>query len=97
MASSRKPRLARPLLMLSSLALGLTALFFAGSLFTWAFVLAWAAVLGVGARVLGTKGSLFLTQLVGAVLCLSIFQDVSYLGRRGGGWSGASLRQCCHR
>lgn len=53
-ASSRKPRLARPLLMLSSLALGLTALFFAGSLFTWAFVLAWAAVLGVGARVLGT-------------------------------------------
>ena len=73
-------------------ALGLTALFFAGSLFTWVFVLAWAVVLGVGARVLGTKGSLFLTQLVGAVLCLSIFQDVSYMFSEGGVVGGVAHR-----
>jgi hypothetical protein len=91
-ASSREPRLARPLLFLSSIALGLTALFFAGSLFTWVFVLAWAALLGVGARLLATKGSLFLTQLVGAVLCLSIFQDVRYMFSEGGVVGGVAHR-----
>ena len=73
-------------------ALGLTALFFAGSLFTWIFVLAWAALLGVGARLLATKGSLFLTQLVGAVLCLSIFQDVRYMFSEGGVVGGVAHR-----
>ncbi|MFO0723908.1 MAG: M50 family metallopeptidase [Myxococcota bacterium] len=91
-ASSRVPKLSRALLFGSAGILALTAVLFAGSVFTIAFVVGWAILLGSAARFLSPRLALFFTQLLGATLCLSIFQDLSYMFSDGAVVGGVARR-----
>lgn len=78
-ASARWPRLGRPIVYGLAAFMLASALVWGSGAFTWGFLVVGGAALAGLARLLPPTGALFLAQLLGVVLALSWFRDLSYM------------------
>jgi hypothetical protein len=78
-ASARWPRLGRPIVYGLAGFMFASAIIWGSGAFTWGFLVLGGAALAVLARLLPPTGALFLAQLLGVVLALSWFRDLSYM------------------
>ncbi|MCC7382465.1 MAG: M50 family metallopeptidase [Deltaproteobacteria bacterium] len=81
---SRRERRARALLLVLGVLMSASALLVVRNVFAWIFVLAWSAAFVAAWRFLPARAAAFVAQLAGVVLCLALFQDLSYMFSPGG-------------
>ncbi len=79
LATSRWPWAARAMLLLGAAVMAASALLFASNVFAWVFTIGGAVILTLAARFLPARGAAFALQLIGVLLCLSVFRDLDYM------------------
>ena len=76
---SGSTRFARVLLVMLALVLMVSMALWSRNIFGIGFLLIWAVVLLLGARLLSAFGAAFLLQVIAITLCLSWFTDLDYM------------------